>query len=98
MTNIFDVIAHYQVGYEVIEERNFTAAEKARVESAEIVEGSYGLSVCFHLVGNKGVSYIQLDTTSKLNVGDSFDIENSIIRTLKKPGETKLSYRALEKE
>lgn len=96
MVNIFDVIAHYQVGYNVVDERDFTSAEKARIESAEVVNGSYGLSVCFHMNNNQGVTYIRLDTNSKLNVGEVVSIEDLKLRTLQKPGDTKTSLRVIE--
>lgn len=67
-------------------------AEVAQVESAEVVEGRYGLSMCF-LMKAGGKKFMPLSRDSQLEEGDSVDIKSVDIITLEKDGEDDI-YRA----
>lgn len=67
-------------------------AEVAQVESAEVVEGQYGLSMCF-LMKAGGKKFMPLSRDSKLEKGDSVDIKSVEIITLERDGDDDI-YRA----
>lgn len=67
-------------------------AEVAQVESAEVVEGQYGLSMCF-LMKAGGKKFMPLSRDSKLEEGDSVDIKSVEIITLERDGDDNI-YRA----
>ena len=67
-------------------------AEVAQVESAEVVEGQYGLSMCF-LMKAGGKKFMPLSRDSQLEEGDSVDIKSIDIITLEKDGDDDI-YRA----
>ncbi len=67
-------------------------AEVAQVESAEVVEGQYGLSMCF-LMKAGGKKFMPLSRDSQLEEGDSVDIKSVDIITLERDGDDDI-YRA----
>lgn len=67
-------------------------AEVAQVESAKVVEGQYGLSMCF-LMKAGGKKFMPLSRDSQLEEGDSVDIKSIDIITLEKDGDDDI-YRA----
>lgn len=60
--------------------------EQASIESIEIVEGQYGLSMCF-LMKTGGKKFMPLSRDSQLEEGDSVDIKSVEISTLERDGE-----------
>lgn len=67
-------------------------AEVAQVESVEVVEGQYGLSMCF-LMKAGGKKFIPLSRDSHLEEGDSVNIKSVEIITLGRDGDDDI-YRA----
>ena len=67
-------------------------AEVAQVESAEVVKGQYGLSMCF-LMKAGGKKFMPLSRDSQLEEGDSVDIKSVDIITLERDGDDDI-YRA----
>nr|DAL05034.1 MAG TPA: hypothetical protein [Crassvirales sp.] len=67
-------------------------AEVAQVESAKVVEGQYGLSMCF-LMKAGGKKFMPLSRDSQLEEGDSVDIKSVDIITLERDGDDDI-YRA----
>jgi hypothetical protein len=73
--------------------RNFTREEIDDVLYADVVSSQYGNSVRFHLKGG-GFSYIPLDKSSCLGVGEVVDLQIAQIVTLSKKGESDI-YRII---
>lgn len=67
-------------------------AEVAQVESATVVEGQYGLSMCF-VMKTGGKKFMPLSRDSQLEEGDSVDIKSVEIITLERDGDDDI-YRA----
>lgn len=67
-------------------------AEQASVESAEVVEGQYGLSMCFVMKAG-GKKFMPLSRDSQLEEGDSVNVKSVEIITLERDGESPI-YRA----
>lgn len=67
-------------------------AEEAQVESVEVVEGQYGLSMCFMMKAG-GKKFMPLSRDSHLEEGDSVDIKSVEIITLERDGDDDI-YRA----
>lgn len=67
-------------------------AEVAQVESATVVEGQYGLSMCFVMKAG-GKKFMPLSRDSQLEEGDSVDIKSVEIITLEREGDEDI-YRA----
>ena len=67
-------------------------AEVAQVESATVVEGQYGLSMCF-VMKTGGKKFIPLSRDSQLEEGDSVDVKSVEIVTLERDGDEDI-YRA----
>ena len=60
--------------------------EQASIESIEVVEGQYGLSMCF-LMKTGGKKFMPLSRDSQLEEGDSVDLKSVEISTLEREGE-----------
>lgn len=84
--NIFENVKIYPDKWEVTDVRNFTVEEIAAVASAEVVQGDFGLSVCFTMI-NGGKAYIGLDGNSSYSIGDKVDVKSAQLLTLSKKGE-----------
>lgn len=65
--------------------------EQALVESVEVVEGNYGLSMCFIMKAG-GKKFMPLSRDSQLEEGDSVDIKSVEIITLERDGDEEI-YR-----
>ena len=89
--NIFSALRVYAGKWNVKEVKSFTSEEIALVDSNEVVESQYGLSVCFFMKAG-GQSYIPLDQNSSAVIGGSIDLTKAQIVTLGKQGENDI-YR-----
>ena len=89
--NIFSALRVYAGKWNVKEVKSFTSEEIALVDSTEVVESQYGLSVCFFMKAG-GQSYIPLDQNSSAVIGGSIDLTKAQIVTLGKQGENDI-YR-----
>ena len=89
--NIFSALRVYAGKWNVKEVKSFTSEEMALVDSTEVVESQYGLSVCFFMKAG-GQSYIPLDQNSSAVIGGSIDLTKAQIVTLGKQGENDI-YR-----
>ncbi len=67
-------------------------AEVAQVKSATVVEGQYGLSMCFVMKAG-GKKFMPLSRDSQLEEGDSVDVKSVEIVTLERDGDEDI-YRA----
>lgn len=67
-------------------------AEAAQIESVEVVEGKYGLSMCFIMKAG-GKKFMPLSRDSQLEEGDSVDIKSVEIITLERDGDDAI-YKA----
>lgn len=67
-------------------------AEVTQVASATVVEGQYGLSMCFVMKAG-GKKFMPLSRDSQLEEGDSVDIKSVEIITLERDGDEDI-YRA----
>ena len=67
-------------------------AEVAQVASATVVEGQYGLSMCFVMKAG-GKKFMPLSRDSQLEEGDSVDIKSVELITLERDGDEDI-YRA----
>lgn len=90
MTNFFDSVKKYAAKWQVVNTRNFTQEELAMVESAKVVESSFGLSVCFTFVGG-ACGFTPLSNTSTKSVGDSIDLANAKLVTLYREGDGEIN-------
>lgn len=84
--NIFSALRIYAGKWSEKDVRNFTPEEVAAVEKAEVVESQYGFSVCFTMVAG-GQTYVPLDQSSSLGIGDQIDLTKAQLVTLQRPGE-----------
>jgi len=84
--NIFSALRVYAGKWNVKEVKSFTSEEIALVDSTEVVESQYGLSVCFFMKAG-GQSYIPLDQNSSAAIGDTIDLAKAQVVTLCKQGE-----------
>lgn len=71
---------------------HLSKAEVAQVESATVVEGQYGLSMCFVMKAG-GKKFMPLSRDSQLEEGDSVDVKSVEIITLERDGDEDI-YRA----
>lgn len=71
---------------------HLSKAEVAQVASATVVEGQYGLSMCFVMKAG-GKKFMPLSRDSQLEEGDSVDIKSVEIITLERDGDEDI-YRA----
>ena len=89
--NIFSALRVYAGKWSEKNVRAFVPEEIQAVEKAEVVESQYGLSVCFFMLGG-GQTYIPLDQSSSLGIGDTVDLTKAQLVTLQRPGENDI-YR-----
>lgn len=71
---------------------NLSKAEVAQIQSVEVVEGQYGLSMCFVMKAG-GKKFMPLSRDSQLEEGDSVDVKSVEIITLERDGDEDI-YRA----
>ena len=89
--NIFSALRVYAGKWSEKNVRAFVPEEIQAVEKAEVVESQYGLSVCFIMIAG-GQTYIPLDQSSSLGIGDTVDLSKAQLVTLQRPGENDI-YR-----
>lgn len=90
--SILDKIRTYAGSWSEASRDKLTKAEAASIESIEVVEGQYGLSMCF-LMKAGGKKFIPLSRDSDLEEGDSVNISSVELITLERDGDDDI-YRA----
>ena len=89
--NIFSNLRIYAGKWTLKESRVFDEEELAAISTATVVPSQYGNSVCFMMVSG-GQTFIPLDQSSTLGVGESIDLSKAELLTLSKEGEADI-YR-----
>lgn len=84
--NIFSSLRVYAGKWMLKASRAFTQEEQDAVSSATVVPSQYGNSVCF-MMKSGGQTFIPLDQSSNLGVGESVDLSKAELITLGKDGE-----------
>ena len=88
--NIFSSMKVYAGKWSVKSTRNFEAEEIDAVEHAVVVPSEYGNSVQFFMKSG-GQTFIPLDQSSSLGVGESVDLSKAELVTLCKDGEADIN-------
>lgn len=84
--NVFNHVGEYKDKWEVLSKRQFTEAELACIQKAEVIAGKHGLAVCFHMVG--GVKKpINVDFKSTLTVGQEVNAKDLELKVIKNVGQ-----------
>ena len=89
--NIFSSLRIYAGKWVLKASRGFSPDEVAAISSAKVVPSQYGNSVCFMMVSG-GKTFIPLDQSSTLGVGETVDLSKAELMTLTKEGEADI-YR-----
>ena len=89
--NIFSSLRVYAGKWALKASRGFNQEELAAITSATVVPSQFGNSVCFMMV-NGGKTFIPLDNSSTLGVGETVDLNKAQLLTLSKEGEADI-YR-----
>lgn len=89
--NIFSNLRVYAGKWALKASRVFNQEELAAISSASVVPSQYGNSVCFMMVSG-GKTFIPLDQSSTLGVGETVDLSKAELLTLTKEGEADI-YR-----
>ena len=89
--NIFSSLRIYESKWALKASRVFNQEELAAIRSATVVPSQYGSSVCFMMLGG-GKTFIPLDQSSTLGVGETVDLSKAELLTLTKEGEADI-YR-----
>ena len=89
--NIFSSLRIYGGKWAVKASRVFNHEELAAISLATVVPSDYGNSVCFMMVSG-GQTFIPLDQSSTLGVGETVDLSKAELLTLTKEGEADI-YR-----
>ena len=89
--NIFSSLRVYAGKWSLKASRVFNQEELAGISSARVVPSQYGNSVCFMMVSG-GQTFIPLDQSSTLGVGEAVDLSKAELLTLAKEGEADI-YR-----
>ena len=89
--NIFSSLRIYAGKWNLKASRVFNQEELASIRSARVVASQYGNSVCFMMVSG-GQTFIPLDQSSTLGVGETVDLSKAELLTLSKEGEADI-YR-----
>ena len=84
--NIFSSLRVYAGKWVLKASRAFSQEEQNAVSSATVVASQYGNSVCF-MMKSGGQTFIPLDQSSSLGVGESVDLSKAKLLTLGKQGE-----------
>lgn len=84
--NIFSSLRVYAGKWALKASRVFNQEELDAIRSATVVPSQYGNSVCFMLVSG-GMTFIPLDLSSTLGVGETVDLSKAELLTLTKEGE-----------
>lgn len=86
MENVFDGLTQYGGKWECINQRLLNKREVSGIKSCEVKPSDYGLSMCFLMINGKK-TYIPIDKQSDLNVGDTPNPADIILKKLKNVGE-----------
>lgn len=78
-----DILVEQENDWTVKDARFFNAEEIAAIAMAEVVASDNGKSVCFFMMSG-GRTFIPLIESSKLSVGDTLDLTNAKLVTLRK--------------
>ena len=89
--NIFSNLRVYSGKWSLKASRVFNQEELAAISSATVVPSQYGNSVCFMMVAG-GKTFLPLDKSSALGVGENVDLNKAELLTLSKEGEADI-YR-----
>ena len=89
--NIFSNLRVYAGKWALKASRVFNQEELAAISSATVIPSNYGNSVCFMMV-NGGKTFLPLDKSSALGVGENVDLNKAELLTLSKEGEADI-YR-----
>lgn len=89
---ILDKIRTYAGSWREASRDKLSKAEAASISSVEVVEGQYGLSMCFMMKAG-GKKFIPLSRDSDLEEGDSVKISSVELITLERDGDDNI-YRA----
>ena len=89
--NIFSSLRIYAGKWALKESRVFNQEEKDAISTATVVPSQYGNSVCFMMVAG-GKTFLPLDQSSTLGVGQRVDLSKAELLTLAKEGEADI-YR-----
>ena len=89
--NIFSSLRLYAGKWTVKASRVFNQEELDAISSATVVPSQYGNSVCFMMVAG-GKTFLPLDQSSALGVGETVDLSKAELLTLAKEGEADI-YR-----
>lgn len=84
--NIFSSLQVYAGKWMLKSSRAFSQEEQNAVSSATVVASQYGNSVCF-MMKSGGQTFIPLDQSSSLGVGENVDLSKAELITLGKQGE-----------
>lgn len=84
--NIFSSLRVYAGKWVLKASRAFSQEEQDAVSSATVVASQYGNSVCF-MMKSGGQTFIPLDQSSSLGIGESVDLSKAKLITLGKQGE-----------
>lgn len=84
--NIFSSLRVYAGKWVLKASRAFSQEEQDAVSSATVVDSQYGNSVCF-MMKSGGQTFIPLDQSSSLGIGESVDLSKAKLITLGKQGE-----------
>ena len=90
--SILDKIRTYAGSWREASRDKLSKAEAASISSVEVVEGQYGLSMCFMMKAG-GKKFIPLSRDSDLEEGDSVKISSVELITLERDGDDNI-YRA----
>lgn len=90
--SILDKIRTYAGSWREASRDKLSKAEAASIDSIEVVEGQYGLSMCF-LMKAGGKKFIPLSRDSDLEKGDSVKISSVELITLERDGDDDI-YKA----
>ena len=87
MSNIFNSLRTYAGKWVLKEQRSFNAEERGSIKSAVVVPSQFGNSVCF-MMASGAHTYLPLDQSSTISVGEAVDLNKAELITLSKEGES----------
>ena len=88
--SIFKDLTNYGgTKWELEATKGITKADKAEVESAEVVASTYGLSMCFAMKAG-GMKFVPLSRDSQLAEGDEVDINSVQFLELSREGDNNI--------
>lgn len=82
----FSKLPTFNLSWNESERTKLTSADKAEIESSEVVQRTYGLAICFYLKGG-GHRDLMLSRDCRLKLGDSADLDKGEVVTLSRKGD-----------